>query len=146
MTPQDSPEARIAEIDRMFTRGSLEWQFVVKLSRRLHEQAQEIERLNTEIAVAREACPSGRQQQNFDAPLLALVEKEVSRGFWLDSQISDMRARAEAAESALAAARVVVAQCKRVQMYGAAYAAREALDRLEWELTQGHTSPSQANG
>ena len=110
MTPQDSTEARIAEIrDTYLVTTSLRWfrDSISYLFGRLHEQAQ---RHKFEIGAMNE--------------VLLASEK-----------------RTEAAESALAAARVVVAQCKRVQMYGAADAAREALDGLEWELTQGHASP-----
>ena len=51
----------------------------------------EVTRLTQEIADAREACPSIRQQANFDAPLLALVKLEVSRGFTRDSQLESLR-------------------------------------------------------
>lgn len=47
----------------------------------------EVTRLTQEIADAREACPSVRQQCNFDAPLLTLVNLEVSRGFNRDAEL-----------------------------------------------------------
>jgi hypothetical protein len=44
--------------------------------------------LKQQIADAREACPSVRMQDNFNAPLLTLVNLEVSRGFNRDSEVA----------------------------------------------------------
>lgn len=59
----------------------------------------EVERLRDEIADAREACPHIRMQDHFDAPLLKLVNLEVSRGFNRDAEIARL---AEALASASA--------------------------------------------
>lgn len=52
----------------------------------------EIKRLRAEIADAREACPSIRMQDHFDASLLELVNLEVSRGFNRDAEIQRLSA------------------------------------------------------
>lgn len=48
--------------------------------------------LRAEIADAREACPSIRMQDHFDASLLELVHLEVSRGFNRDAEVERLRA------------------------------------------------------
>lgn len=59
------------------------------------------EQYRDEIAEAREACPSIRRQDYFDAPLLKLVTLEVTRGFMRDSQLQASNARAEQYREAL---------------------------------------------
>lgn len=54
--------------------------------------AAEVHRLRDEIATAREACPSIRMQDHFDASLLELVNLEVSRGFNRDAEIQRLAA------------------------------------------------------
>jgi hypothetical protein len=49
----------------------------------------QLQQARQEIAEAREACPSVRMQDNFDAPLLKLINNEVVRGFKLDSWLAD---------------------------------------------------------
>jgi vacuolar-type H+-ATPase subunit I/STV1 len=55
--------------------------------------------LKDEIATAREACPSIRRQDYFDAPLLTLINKEVSRGFTLTSQVERLAEKLDAMRS-----------------------------------------------
>jgi hypothetical protein len=49
---------------------------------------------DAEIAEAREACPAVRMQDHADAPLLALVNLEVSRGFNRDAEVHRLAAEA----------------------------------------------------
>lgn len=61
-----------------------------------------LEAAESEIAEAREACPSIRMQDHCDKPLLALVNLEVSRGFNRDALVYKLHAELAAlkAESA----------------------------------------------
>jgi len=70
------------------------------------------QKLEAEIAEAREACPVVRRQDFFDAPLLTLIEQEVS-------QLFQMQVRAEKAEAQTAAT----------------HAAIRALPRYKWTFT-----------
>jgi hypothetical protein len=56
---------------------------------------EQIKELKAEIAEAREACPIVRRQDYFDAPLLTLINAEIS-------QLFQWQSRAEKAEAALA--------------------------------------------
>lgn len=59
---------------------------------------EEAGRLHQEIAEAREACPSIRLQDHGDDSLLALVNREVSRGFNRDSEVARLAEKVYAAE------------------------------------------------
>jgi hypothetical protein len=59
---------------------------------RVDQVTQERDELTAEIAAAREACPLVRRQDYFDAPLLTLIEHEIS-------QLFQMQSRAEKAEA-----------------------------------------------
>jgi hypothetical protein len=62
---------------------------------------QQVQRLEQEIADAREACPSIRRQDYFDAPLLKLIELEVSRGFNRDSEVYRLTQKLTAAQATI---------------------------------------------
>lgn len=62
------------------------------------DAADEICRLRAQIADAREACPSIRMQDHFDASLLELVNLEVSRGFNRDAEIHKLRAKLQSSQ------------------------------------------------
>lgn len=58
----------------------------------LSRLSREVAERDAEIAEAREACPAVRMQDHADAPLLALVNLEVSRGFKRDAEVHRLAA------------------------------------------------------
>lgn len=93
-----------------------DWQrdTLLKVAAALRESEARCRQLQAEIADAREACPAVRMDKFAEAPLLALVNEQVSQLFRMQSQAEAAEARCQAVTAERDEARYALRQVRAV--------------------------------